>query len=345
MTLKVGIIGIGYGQAVLLPAFRLDPRCEVVAICASQAERAAKVAEKLNIPRAVGDWRELVSDPQIAALAIATQPALQTEIAQAALAQGKHLFCEKPLAHDRTTALEMTQAAEQAKIANMVDFEFPEVAAWQQTKTILTGGGIGSLRHAAVSWNVETYANKMKLESWKTAAESGGTLNSFVSHTFYYLEWLLGPIVRLSARLLRAPDDFRSGDTLAALILELASGAAVTVSVSGAAFLGNGHRLEFYGDDGTLWLDNPTADYTRGFRVWHGTRQTNRLEDVTAPVVAAEGDGRIEAVGPLVRRFVDWAEGGAPQRPNFRDGLRVQQLLEAARQSDESRAWVELDER
>lgn len=342
--MRVGVIGIGFGQQVHVPAFRAVPGCEVVALGASNFERAARVAEKLGITRAYGNWRELVEDPAIEAISIATPPALQAEIALAALANGKHVFCEKPLAGDSATAQRLAEAASQAGTANMVDFEFPEIAEWQQAKALIDSGDLGKLRHAALAWNVETYANKLQLESWKTSmGAGGGTLYSFVSHSFYYLEWLLGPISRLSASLFKPPGDPRPGDTLAVLCLELASGGIVSLSVSGAAFLGSGHRLEIYGDTGTLVLDNPTSDYVRGFRLRYGTRQSAKLEDITGPGPASEGDGRVAVVTPLISRFVRWAVSGEASHPNFQDGWRVQQLLEAARRSDETRAWVEVN--
>ncbi|UBF28450.1 hypothetical protein K9N68_11580 [Kovacikia minuta CCNUW1] len=226
----------------------------------------------------------------------------------------------------------------------MVDFEFPDIDEWQQAKAILDQGGVGNLRHIAVSWNVETYANRMGLSSWKTRlGDGGGTLYSFVSHIFYYLEWFAGPIRRLVCSLYRPPGDSRPGDTLATLCLELESGVAASLSISSHSFLGSGHRVEFYGDAGTLVLDNPTTDYVSGFQLLHGTRETGKLETVLGdrPSPTPIKDGRLVVVSRLVNRFVTWLETGVPSTPSFKDGLRVQQLLEAARNSHESGCWVD----
>src|SRR4029077_16925494 len=98
-----------------------------------------------------------------------------------------------------------------------------------------------------------------------------GTLNQFVSHSFFYLEWLLGPVARIAAHL--TPRD-AAGDARADLWLELASGCPVSVSVAADAFLGSGHRLEIYGEQGALLLENRTADYVNGFTLSLGTRGT-----------------------------------------------------------------------
>jgi predicted dehydrogenase len=279
----------------------------------------------------------MVQDDAVEVVSIATPPSLQSEIAIAVLRIGKPVFCEKPLATSRKDAFEMTCAAGNAGVANMVDFEFPEVGEWQQAKALIEGGSIGDLRHVAVTWNVETYANRNRIDSWKTRAEhGGGTLSTFVSHAFHYLEWIAGRIREVSARLFRLPGDDRSGDSLVSLALQFESGASGTVSVSSAAFPGSGHKVEFYGETGAVWLENTTQDYVRGFRLLHGTRSSGRMKMVRDSGPGGGPDGRVEAVSRLVRRFADWIETGKPSTPCFRTGLRVQELLDAARRSNEA---------
>ena len=340
---RVGVIGIGFGQRAHVPAFSVTAGCEVVALCAGTGQRATKVAERLGISKAYGDWRALVDDPTIDAITIATPPALQPDIALAALAQGKAVFCEKPLATSQAKAAEIAELAQRTGLANMLDFELPEIEAWRRAKTILDEGRVGPLRQITIEWHVETYANRMGLSSWKTNTETGGgTLNAFVSHVFHYVEWFAGPVQELSARLFRAPGDMRTGDTVAVLCLKLASGAPVSASVSSNASLGNGHRVTFYGDEGTMVLDNPTTDYARGFHLLYGTRHSNRLEeiDLDEDTGIPGEDGRVPLVARMAERFVNWVRNGVPARPNFADGLRVQSLIDAARRSDESGCWV-----
>jgi len=72
--IRVGIVGVGFGERVLLPAFRQNAQCEVLALCASTAAKAAKVAKRHHIARSFGDWRRIAADPDLDALAIATPP-------------------------------------------------------------------------------------------------------------------------------------------------------------------------------------------------------------------------------------------------------------------------------
>ncbi len=340
---RIGIVGIGFGQRVLVPAFAAEPECEVSAICATGIERARRAAGQLGLPKAFGRWEDLVSDPDIDAVAIATPPSVQPAIALAALANGKHVFCEKPLSTSLEDAGKMLDAARGSGLANVVDFEFPEIRAWKEAKAILDSGALGQLRHGVASWQIETYATRMGLHSWKTdASMGGGTLNAFISHSFYYLEWLLGPARRIGARLFTPAA--AHGDATDVLWLEHQGGVSSSLCVSTGAFLGSGHRVAIYGQQGTLVLDNPTSDYINGFSLWHGTRDTNRLECVLAPPDegTAETDGRIGAVNSLVRRFLRWVREGVPATPDIGDGYRVQKLLDAALRSNAADRGIEV---
>ena len=343
--IRIGIVGIGFGQHVLVPAFRRDRRCKVVAIAATSQDRADRVAARLGIDNGFAGWRALIDNANLDALAIATPPGAQPEIALAALSRGLAVFCEKPLALSLAAARDMADAAQRAGVANMVDFIFPEIGAWRKAKTIIEQGGLGRLRHVTVDWHVETATNRTGVDSWKTrSADGGGALGGFMPHSLYALEWFLGPIARIGTGLFQAPDDRRSGDTFAHSSVIFASGLGASLSVGVAAFLGPGHRLAFYGNEGTLSLENGSADYVKGFRLSRGTRQSGRLEPVSVDEEADgwEGDGRIVAASRIVRRFLDWMETGQEAAPCFKDGLRVQSLTEAARRSHETGRWEEV---
>lgn len=339
---RIGVVGVGFGQKAHIPAFSSTAGCQVAAVCASSEARAREAADRFGLAKAYGDWRALVEDPEIDAVSIATIPRLQPAIALGAITRGKAVFCEKPLAVSLPDAEELAESAQRAGVANMCDFELPELLSWQTARSLLAEGRIGPLRYVAIDWHVETYAHKFGLASWKTDSDAGGgALNQFVSHTFHYVEWFLGPIAELTARLCRAPNDVRDGDTTDILSLKLRSGVPVSVSVSVNAFLGVGHRLAFYGDEGTLVLHNPGTDYASGFRLFIGERQSDRLEaSALGDELEGVADGRTPLVGRLAARFVEWVRGGAAARPDFADALRVQRLLEAARRSDASGCLV-----
>jgi predicted dehydrogenase len=332
-VIRLGIIGCNYGLSVHLPAFRLDPRCEVVALAGSDEARTRELAKTAGVRQGYGGWRALLEDGNVEAVAIATVPALQAQIAQAALALGKPVFAEKPMASTLSDARAMLKAA-QGK-PTMVDFNFHQIMSWQRAKAMLDSGAIGTLRHLAVHWHVENRAIQARMRNWKTLADDGGgVLGNFVSHCFHYLEWFGGPIARLTARQSGLPGD-DSLQTTAAMALEFERSPLASLSMSCASFLGSGHRLEFYGEDGTLVLHNREADYMRGFALYHGKRGQSALAPIAVedPADAGQPDGRIAPVSRLAKHFLDAIEAKGAAQPDFAAGYRVQQLIDAAQRS------------
>jgi len=346
-VIRVGIVGSNFGRNVLLPAFRADRRCEVVALAGGDPAKTRERASEAGIARAFANWSELVDDKDIDAVAIATPPQLQPDIAIRALKKGKAVFAEKPLAAHLEQADELRKQAKKSARPFMVDFEFPELPAWKRAKTLLDAGTIGALRHVFVSWNVENYATQQRLKSWKTDSDAGGgALGNLVSHCFYYLENFCGPLENLSAQIFGLPGEKRASESSVVLSGSFVSGAGLGLTMSQASYLGSGHRIEFYGEDGTLALINSTSDYMRGFELMHTQRPAKTLERIVVadPDDGRYPDGRIMPVASLAARFLDAIEQGTPARPGIEEGYRVQQLIEFARLSHDVSESVMVNE-
>ncbi len=342
--IRLGIVGSNYGRTVQLPAFRADPRCEVIALAGSNEARTAELAAVANVPKGYGDWRALVEDPDVQAVAIATLPSLQAQIAIRALELGKPVFIEKPMASDLARARAMLDKARQTGLPTMIDFNFHQIMSWQRAKDMLDDGAIGRLRHVAVHWHVESRAIQMRMKSWKTAGDDGGgVIGNFISHCFHYLEWFVGPLAGLSARIAGLPDD-KATETTVAMAMQFASGPLASLSMSCASYRGIGHHIEFFGEDGTLVLANPGADYMRGFNLFHAKRPGELARvPVTDPIDAQYPDGRIAPVSRLVNRFINAIERGGTATPGFAEGYRVQYLTDAARRSNSEGRWIGLE--
>ena len=103
--MKIGLIGSGFmgqahvfGFATAERVFELEPKLEMVMLADANTELAAAAARRWGFARSTGDWRELVAGPDIDVVDITAPNALHKEIALAAIAAGKHVYCEKPLA-------------------------------------------------------------------------------------------------------------------------------------------------------------------------------------------------------------------------------------------------------
>jgi predicted dehydrogenase len=334
---NIAIVGTGFGQQVHGPVFRSIGGCKIHSICAKNLERAQHAAQSLDIPKATNDWRQLVNDPDVQALALAVPPALQAEIALAAAQAGKHIFCEKPLALNIDQARKIVDAANKTGIVHAIDFIFPEIPAWQKARELLGACAVGNIRQVVLTWRTETYTYRTKSHNWKTAlAEGGGTLNNFASHTLYYLEWLFGPIKKASAYLSPAAEEV---EARVDAWFEFGAGFPATVSIAADAFLASGHRLEVYGETGTLVLENTTSDYARGFRLFLGDRKAGKLLQVEVPFEDASKDGRIYPVSQIAGRFIQAIHQGGKVTPNLAHGARVQTLIDTLRLAHQNGPW------
>jgi predicted dehydrogenase len=340
--IRVAIIGCNFGLAVHLPALRSDPRADVVALAGRNAARTAEHAKKAGIANAFGDWRTMLDSMPLDAVTIAVPPDQQAAIAIAALQRGLAVFAEKPMAASLADAEAMVRQV--GDIPTMLDFEFTEMPAWRAAKALIDSGALGQLRSVAVNWSVENQSTRLRLRHWKTnGASGGGALGNFVSHSVQYLEWLAGPIAGLSAHIGRLPDA-PDLETSVSAGIAFASGATGSLSMSCAAYLGSGHRIEIYGEAGTLVLANATRDYMRGFTLLHARRPAETLEAIAVendPADTAYDDGRIAPTARLMQRFLDSIEQRQPAEPGFRAGLRTQILLEAIRRSHVDGRWIE----
>lgn len=346
--LKIGIIGIGFGQQAHIPVFKNHPLCDIVGICASRKERADKIAHRYNIKHGFSDWRVMLDSLKLDALAIAVPPGIQPPITMEALKRKIAVFCEKPLALTLSDAEHMTRLARNGEVAHMVDFEFPELPEWQHVSAMLREGSIGVLRHINVSWMVESYPFKHGLQSWKTCYEQGGgVLHNFVTHVFHYLEWFAGPIAQLKGSLFQSPKPDQTGDVLNLISCKHANGVVSSVTSSVTAYMGSGHRLEFYGDQGTILLENRAPGYRQGYRILHAVRNRESFQEILLSKSSPNEseDIRIQAIQSLRDRFVIWITSGQVQEPNFEQGLRVQQLMALTQESDTQECWTNCEQK
>ena len=107
----VAQIGCGaFAEAADLPNFTKNPRAEVKWCCDVSLERAQVMAGKFHVPNVCQDYQEIVDDPEVDLVKIATTHEAHLAIVEAAAAKGKHIFCEKPMAMEETEALRIIRA-------------------------------------------------------------------------------------------------------------------------------------------------------------------------------------------------------------------------------------------
>jgi predicted dehydrogenase len=148
----IGIIGGGYmgkahsvAFASVAGVFDTALRPKLVTICASTPKSAETYRKAYGFEKATSDWRDMVADPDIHAIVIASPQATHHDIALAALAAGKPVLCEKPLGISLEESHSMVAAAKASGLANMVGFNYIRTPASQQVRKFLAEGRIGEV--------------------------------------------------------------------------------------------------------------------------------------------------------------------------------------------------------
>ncbi|MGA7045972.1 MAG: Gfo/Idh/MocA family oxidoreductase, partial [Candidatus Sulfotelmatobacter sp.] len=145
VMVKFGVVGYGYwGPNVVRNLDRLD-ETKVVAVCDKSSAARRKVAKAYPDVLVTGDPTELMTSPEIDAIAVVTPVWTHYELAKAALQNGKHIFVEKPFTSNAAQAQELIDLAARKNLKIMVDHTFLFTGAVQKIKQLLQDGALGKL--------------------------------------------------------------------------------------------------------------------------------------------------------------------------------------------------------
>jgi predicted dehydrogenase len=144
MSIRVGIVGTGFGAQVHAPAYQAHEAFELVAI--ASPNRAQAVAKERGIPQAFPSLAAMLDGVELDAVSIASPPFMHRDDAVLAFSHGKHVLCEKPLARTVEEAEEIVAAARRAGTACGVAFEFRFDASRQALKELVVNQHLGPLR-------------------------------------------------------------------------------------------------------------------------------------------------------------------------------------------------------
>ena len=352
----IGVGIIGSGQIVLanhIPGFALCPDTKIVALCDSNPATLERAKLQTGVQAAYSDWRQVIARDDVNAVLIATPNYLHAPIALAAIAAGKHVMCEKPIAMNLAEALEMYHAAEKADVRHMTAFTYRFVPAMRYMNHLVHSGAVGRLYHFRAQrfqdWGTRNLA-------WRQVKKLAGTgeLGDMLSHRIDYGHLLVGDVQRLVADLRRFLDN-RGGqpsdlDDWAAIIAEYERDVTgVLESTKLATGRGEGHYgqdlAEVNGSEGTIVF---TTQKPLELRI--GKPGGRDLESVPVPKEwwVIPGSLRDPTAGdPLVTfrydqdfEFIDAIRNHRPCWPSFKDGAKAQAVMDAAVQSADQKRWV-----
>jgi predicted dehydrogenase len=354
---RVGIIGVGFGSQVYAPAFASEG-WEVAAFCSRDREKARKAADTAGVSDIHTDPLELIGRPDIAAVGIVTPPASHDTLSIAALEAGKHVLCEKPFALDAARGRAMLEAARRTGRTAMVGPAFRQTPQRAYIKQLLDEGYIGRFRLCTMELFLDRYVTKdpRPLTWLARRADGGGILGALGSHYIDGLRHWFGEVANASGRLLTMRPDVRDAATGSVMqaetddtftfTLEFAKGGIATMMASFATTPARGARIVVMGDEGTLMAEQPGPNPMEDGIVI-GSRHGSPLTALSTPEhytpFKDPRDHRLMAFRLLVRDFTRGIDERTSPAPNFDDGLRCQQVMDAIRASAESGRTIPVD--
>jgi predicted dehydrogenase len=338
------VVGTGFGARVHVPALRAAGFA-VDALVGRDAEKTARRARSLGVPRALASLEAALALPGVEAVTIATPPSTHCELALAAVDAGRHVICEKPFALDAGEAGAMTRAAEVAGVTHLVGHEFRWATDRAVAGRAIAEGAIGEPRLASFVHYGSLVADPAARTPpwWFDPAAGGGWLGASGSHAVDQVRSWLGEVEWVAASLQLVSD--RAGDAAEdafTVRLGVASGAEAVLQQTAGAWGPMASVTRVAGTKGTVWLDDGAAWLADAA----GARQlpVPAALELPAPAAVVSDDPRHRfthlELGPYTR-LCEVLRAGVDGRPcepavpvpTFADGLACMQVLDAVRAS------------
>ncbi len=205
MTIKAAVVGTGFIGPVHVEAIRRLGFVEVVAVAERDQDLAEAKAAEMSIPKAYGDYRELLADPQVQVVHNCTPNNLHFEVNKAIIAASKHVVSEKPLAVNTTESRELVRLAGEAGVVNAINFNYRFMPLVQQARQMVAAGDVGRVLAVHGSY-LQDWLLKETDWNWRLVPEVSGNSRAIAdigSHWCDLIQFVAGQkITRVMADLI-----------------------------------------------------------------------------------------------------------------------------------------------
>ena len=330
---KIAVIGTGrMGSVHTRNIIRLIPEADLVAVCDIRLEVAQAVADELGIERVVQDYHELLADPEIEAILIATSTNTHAFIMKDIARAGKHIFCEKPLALDLGEIDEALTEIEKTGVKLQVGFNRRFDKSFQKVHDIVSSGELGRPCILRIT------NRDPEVPAMEFMRVSGGMFLDMTIHDFDMARFQVGEVEEVYAigGVLIEPALKEINDTDTNIVtLKFANGAVGAIDNSRKAVYGYDQRLEVFCANGTAMADNETETTIKkgdpqGF---HSARPPYFFMQRYAPCYVNE-----------VRQFIECVREDKPTPTTGKDGRAAVVLGYAAGKSLRENRPVKISE-
>ena len=350
--LRLGLIGanahLGWAPRSHLPAAVASPDFALTAVCTTRPESAEEAARLYGAPRAFADWRDLLADPDIDAVAVVLRVPSHYEPTMAALAAGKHTYTEWPLSQTTAQAVAMADLAQAQGVVNMVGLQARAAPAIQYLKERVADGYVGQVLSCHLSLVRGRAQERPSHRTWQRDNELGAhTLTIAAGHSLDALRFVVGDFGSVAAVVSTQTKEWLETDTGRRLPVtapdnvlvsgRLHGGGVVSAHIASNPWAGSGLRLEIYGTDGTLTATAADSPQLSELTVY-GTPARGDLQPLAIParltlVPEAMPRGEPFNVGQMYSEFGQAIREGRPAQPDFATAVELHRLIDAIRQA------------
>jgi predicted dehydrogenase len=355
--------------------FDVDPTPRMVAICGRDERGVREAARQLGWEGYETDYHTLVTRPDIELVDVSTPGDTHKDVVLAALAAGKHVICEKPLANNLAEAREMVEAARQAGTVAVVNYNYRREPAVQLAKKLIDEGAIGEVRHWRAVYLQDWINDPAFPLVWRLRKEfaGSGALGDIAAHITDLGLYLIGPITdvvgTLSTFIKERPIATDSGggaglvaaagqetgevtvDDSTTFLAQFASGATGTFEATRLApgrrnfnsFEVNGSKgsiafnLERMNELQVYFVDDPAG--LQGFRTINVTEGVHPYTAAWWP--AGHIIGYEHTFTHAIKDLLDGIHSGGNAGPSFEEGFAVQAVLDAVERSVAAHDWAQ----
>jgi predicted dehydrogenase len=376
--IKTAIFGTGFMGRVHLEAVRRVDSVDAVAIAGRNADAARRLGAGFSIPTIATDYREILGNPAIDAVHVCTPNAQHFSMAKDALIAGKHVLCEKPLAISVEEGKELVSLAKRQGLRNCVCHNLRYYPMVQQMRAMREAGDLGEILVVQGTYSQDwlLYGTDW---NWRVETKAGGPSRCMAdigSHWFDMAEHVTGlrvtslcadlqtfhttrkkpkHSVETFANKLLGPEDYIDTpvdtEDFGAVIFRMGTRTRGGVTASQVS-AGRKNRLsiEIYGTKSAVAWDQERPD-----ELWAGHRDSANQVFIKDPSLlkpaarsfadlpGGHSEGYDDTFKQVFRRFyASISTPGAPEYPQFIDGLRQLTILQAELESNRARGWVEV---
>lgn len=210
-----GIIGVGnVTERKSGPGFQQAERSELVAVMRRNGDLAADYARRHDVPHWYDDADELINDPDVDAVYVATPPDSHREYVVRVAEAGKPVYVEKPMARTAAECEEMISACEEAGVALFVAYYRRAMPRFVTVKELLDSGRLGQLRSVNIRNEQPALVGGAENAGWRVNPEisGGGYFVDLGSHVLDLLDWLLGPVTHVAGIATNRGERYRAED-------------------------------------------------------------------------------------------------------------------------------------